>query len=52
MTEYLIKEARVGCIPGVDFGATGEGYIRLCYARERPELEAALESMAAALAKS
>lgn len=51
MTEYLIKAARAGCIPGVDFGAMGEGYIRFCYARERPELEAALESIAAALAK-
>jgi len=49
MTEYMIKAGRVGCIPGVDFGARGEGYIRLCYARERPELEAALESIASIL---
>ena len=45
MTEYMIKAGRVGCIPGADFGARGEGYLRLCYARERPELEAALESI-------
>jgi aspartate/methionine/tyrosine aminotransferase len=45
MTEFLIKHARVGCVPGVDFGASGEGYIRFCFARERRELTGALESM-------
>jgi aspartate aminotransferase len=45
VTERLIKEGRVGCVPGVDFGATGEGYIRFCFARERAELTGALESM-------
>lgn len=45
MTEFLIKRARIGCVPGVDFGARGEGHIRLCFARERKELEGALESM-------
>ena len=42
MTEYLIKQGRVGCIPGVDFGSNGEGYVRLCFARERTELVGAL----------
>jgi len=51
MTEYLIKEGRVGCIPGVDFGAQGEGYIRLCYARDLSELDEALESMATILSR-
>jgi aspartate/methionine/tyrosine aminotransferase len=45
MTEFLIKRGRIGCIPGVDFGPHGEGYIRFCFARERPELQGALESM-------
>ena len=27
MTEFLIKEARIGCVPGVDFGSRGEGHI-------------------------
>jgi aspartate/methionine/tyrosine aminotransferase len=45
MAERLIKEARVGCIPGGDFGACGEGYVRFCFARERAELLGALESM-------
>jgi aspartate aminotransferase len=43
--EYLIKNGRIGCVPGVDFGATGEGYIRFCFARDRKELTGALESM-------
>jgi aspartate aminotransferase len=45
MVEYLIKNGRIGCVPGVDFGARGEGYVRFCFARERAELTGALESM-------
>ncbi len=45
MTEYLISRGRIGCVPGVDFGANGEGYIRFCFARDRRELTGALESM-------
>jgi len=45
MTEYLIKNARIGCVPGVDFGANGEGYLRFCFARDRAELTGAIESL-------
>jgi aspartate/methionine/tyrosine aminotransferase len=45
MAEYLISRGRIGCVPGADFGAAGEGYVRFCFARERQELEGALESM-------
>ena len=45
MAEFLIRRGRIGCVPGVDFGAKGEGYLRFCFARERSELEGALESM-------
>lgn len=45
MTEFLIKRARLGCVPGVDFGSRGEGHLRFCFARDRKELEGALESM-------
>ena len=45
MAEYLISRARIGCVPGADFGASGEGYIRFCFARDRRELTGALESM-------
>jgi aspartate aminotransferase len=45
LAEYLIKHGRIGCVPGIDFGANGEGYVRFCFARERRELTGALESM-------
>jgi aspartate/methionine/tyrosine aminotransferase len=45
MTEYLIKHGRIGCVPGVDFGANGEGYLRFCFARDRKELTGAIDSM-------
>jgi hypothetical protein len=45
MVEYLIKNGRIGCVPGVDFGANGEGYVRFCFARDRKELIGALQSM-------
>jgi aspartate aminotransferase len=45
MVEYLIARGRVGCVPGVDFGPSGEGYVRFCFARDRKELTGALDSM-------
>jgi aspartate aminotransferase len=45
MTEYLIANGRIGSVPGVDFGAAGEGYVRFCFARDRKELTGALQSM-------
>jgi aspartate aminotransferase len=45
MTEHLIRHGRIGCVPGADFGAKGEGHVRFCFARERTELEGALDSM-------
>ena len=46
MAEHLISRGRIGCVPGVDFGARGEGYVRFCFARSRAELTGALDSMA------
>ena len=51
MAEYLIKHARIGCVPGVDFGAGCEGYIRFCTCRSREELTGALASMKETLAR-
>jgi aspartate aminotransferase len=51
MAEFLIKRGRIGCIPGVDFGAVGEGYLRFCFARGRDELTGALASMRSILGK-
>jgi aspartate aminotransferase len=45
MVEYLIEKGRIGCVPGVDFGPNGEGYVRFCFARDRRELTGALQSM-------
>jgi aspartate aminotransferase len=45
MAEFLISAGRIGCVPGADFGANGEGYLRFCFARDRKELSGALESM-------
>jgi len=52
MAELLIARGRIGCVPGVDFGSQGEGYIRFCFARDRKELTGALESMAALFSQS
>src|SRR6185436_12908715 len=52
LAEHLISRARIGCIPGIDFGANGEGYIRFCFARDRAELNGALESMRSVFATS
>ena len=45
MAEYLIAKGRIGCVPGVDFGTNGEGYVRFCFARDRRELAGAIDSM-------
>jgi len=47
MAEFLISKGRIGCVPGVDFGANGESYLRFCFARDRKELAGALDSMRA-----
>jgi aspartate aminotransferase len=47
MAEFLISRGRIGCVPGVDFGGNGEGYLRFCFARDRAELTGALDSMRA-----
>jgi aspartate aminotransferase len=47
MAEHLITHGRIGCVPGVDFGASAEGYVRFCTARSRHELNGALASMRA-----
>jgi len=51
MAEYLIKNARIGCVPGVDFGANSESYIRFCTCRSREELTGALASMKETLSR-
>ena len=45
LAKQLIERGRIGCVPGADFGANGEGYVRFCFARGREELRGALLSM-------
>jgi aspartate aminotransferase len=52
MVEQLIRRGRIGCVPGVDFGPSGEGHIRFCFGRDRAELVGALESMKSILGRS
>ena len=50
MAEHLIKHGRIGCVPGADFGPSGEGYIRFAIGKSRSELEGALNAMRAVFA--
>jgi len=45
----LLERAKVGTTPGIDFGASGEGWLRFTYANSEVAIEAALERLAAAL---
>jgi aspartate/methionine/tyrosine aminotransferase len=46
----LIDDASVGLAPGTAFGAGGEQFLRLCYARDAAQVETAVQRIAAALA--
>jgi aspartate/methionine/tyrosine aminotransferase len=35
----ILKEAKVGVAPGIDFGTNAEGYIRFCYANSMENIE-------------
>jgi aspartate/methionine/tyrosine aminotransferase len=45
----LIDEANVGLAPGTAFGAGGENFVRLCFARNAEQLEAAAGRIAGVL---
>ena len=49
LCEFLLREAKVGCVPGNVFGARGEGFVRISYATSREKLQEAAERMALAL---
>jgi aspartate aminotransferase len=46
---HLIQNARVGLAPGVAFGPSGEGHLRLCFAASLAKLNAALDRLVPAL---
>src|SRR3954454_11993004 len=45
----LVDEANVGLAPGTAFGAGGERFMRLCFARNAEQLVIAMERLAAAI---
>jgi aspartate/methionine/tyrosine aminotransferase len=47
----LIDEANVGMAPGTAFGAGGEHFLRLCFARNPEQLEAAVGRVAEVLSR-
>jgi aspartate/methionine/tyrosine aminotransferase len=47
----LVDEAGVGLAPGTAFGAGGAGFLRLCFARNAEQLEAAMARVAVALSQ-
>lgn len=42
----ILAETGVGLAPGIAFGPSGEGHLRLCFASSRERLETALDRMA------
>ncbi len=41
----LLKEEQVACVPGIAFGASGEGHLRCCFATGLDAIEQAMERM-------
>ncbi len=41
----LLDEEKIAAVPGPAFGLGGEGYVRMCYATAKDQLEEALERM-------
>jgi aspartate/methionine/tyrosine aminotransferase len=48
----LIDDANVGLAPGTAFGAGGEQFLRLCFARDAAQVETAVHRIAAALSRT
>src|SRR5882724_7023935 len=48
----LIDEANAGLAPGTAFGAGGEHFVRLCFARNAEQLEVAMSRVAAVLSQN
>ncbi len=41
----ILKKAKVGCTPGIDFGSNAEGYIRFSYANSLENIEEAMRRL-------
>ena len=44
-SEYVLNKAGIGVLPGNNFGANGEGYIRMCYSTSQDDIEEALDRL-------
>jgi aminotransferase len=42
----LLEQEKVACVPGGAFGASGEGYVRACFATSLDQIQVAAERMA------
>ena len=49
LARELLARAHVGVCPGIDFGASGEGMLRFCYAVSEASIDRALEQLAGVL---
>lgn len=49
LASEILERAHVGVCPGIDFGASGEGKLRFCYAVSEATIDRALEQLAAVL---
>lgn len=43
LAHQLLHQARVAVVPGIAFGPTGEGHVRLCFARRLEDIDTAFE---------
>ncbi len=43
----ILKKAKVGCAPGIDFGSNAEGYLRFSYANSLENIEEAMKRLRA-----
>ncbi|MGQ9694545.1 MAG: pyridoxal phosphate-dependent aminotransferase [Thermodesulfobacteriota bacterium] len=41
----ILKKAKIGCTPGIDFGSNAEGYIRFSYANSLENIEEAMRRL-------
>ena len=41
----LLQEEKVACVPGSAFGASGEGFLRCCFATSLEQIQVAMERM-------
>jgi aminotransferase len=47
----LLQEKKVACVPGGAFGASGEGFVRACYATSLEQIKTAMDRIEEFLAE-